>query len=346
MFRRTASIQRLIRLTALFLAFIIIAIGYLVPFVSAVSAPRDRSETVETARDRFDRGDYAAAADILRALLAQSPDDPQLHFWLGRCAYERRDFEHAGEHFHRAAELGPHVSLFHQWLGRTYGENADRAHSLSLARRAQAEYRTAVQLDPANLAARRDLEEYDIDSPWVAGGNKDEALAQVDAIAARDPVEGHLARAYYFLHAVNQPAKAEKEFLAILNENPQRLMPYFEAARHFQHDNKPAELERFIQAAASVDPSDPRLDYFRSAVLVLNANALAEAEAGLKKYIAGTPGRSDWPSHADAMEWLGRTYELQGKPHEAAAQYRSALQIDPHLKHARERLRRLENSAH
>jgi TolA-binding protein len=335
----------LIRPAALSLLLILFRTASCSLFAPCSSASRDGTATIEAARDRFDHGEYAFATEMLRALLSQSPNDPQLHYWLGRCAYEQKDFEHASEHFHRAVELDTRVSIFHQWLGRAYSENAERSHSLSLARKSKSEYGTAVQLDPANLAARRDLEEYDIDSPWIAGGNKDDALTQADAIAARDPVEGHLARAYYFLHAVNQATRAEQEFLSILEAKPHRIAPYFEAARHFQHDDKPAQLEAFIQAAASVDPSDPRLDYFHGVLLALKKSGLEVAEGDLKKYISGTPDRNDWPSHADAMEWLGRTYELQGKKADATAQYRAALQLDPRLRRARESLRRLENAS-
>lgn len=323
---------------------VLVATGFfLFAIISSVS--RGNTPTIDVVRDQFDGGAYASAVGILRTLLAQSPNDSRLYYWLGRCAYEQRDFPHAADHFHRAVDLGPQVAIFHQWLGRAYSENAERGHSLALARKAKVEYGAAVQLDPANLSARRDLEEYDIDSPWIAGGNKDEALAQAEAIAARDPVEGHLARAYYFLHAANQPANADAEFLQILKEKPQRIAPYLEAARHFQHDKKPAELEAFIQAAMAVDPTDARLDYFHAALLFLKRGPAPTAEAFLTRYIAATPDRSDWPSHADAKELLGAAYEMEGKLAEAVAQYRAALQIDPHLRVAREGLRRLDKSA-
>ena len=66
-----------------------------------------------------------------------------------------------------------------------------------MAKKVKSEFKEAVQLDPSNIAARRDLEEYCLDAPWIAGGSKDEALEQVNAIAAIDPVAGHMARALY-----------------------------------------------------------------------------------------------------------------------------------------------------
>jgi hypothetical protein len=65
----------------------------------------------------------------------------------------------------------------------------------------------------------------------------------------------------------------------------------------------------------------------------------------LKSYIASTPERSDWPSHAAAREWLGRLYESQGKRAEAAEQYRASLQLEPGRKEALARLRKLEKAS-
>ncbi len=64
----------------------------------------------------------------------------------------------------------------------------------------------------------------------------------------------------------------------------------------------------------------------------------------MKSYLASTPDRSDWPSHAAAREWLGRLYEAQGKRADAAEQYREALQLEPKRKEARTRLEKLEKS--
>jgi tetratricopeptide (TPR) repeat protein len=57
------------------------------------------------------------------------------------------------------------------------------------------------------------------------------------------------------------------------------------------------------------------------------------------------PQRSNWPFHADALEWLGRTLEAEGKRAEAMAQYREALRLDPRHKSARERLNKLEKTS-
>jgi tetratricopeptide (TPR) repeat protein len=310
----------------------------------AAAWPDQDAAELRSAQESFDTGDYASARKTLLAAIEKSAGDPEIHFWLGRCSYELFDFNTAAASFERAIQLQPKSSLYHQWLGRTYSEKADREHSLSLARKTKKEFQSAVQLDPSNISARRDLAEYEMDAPWIAGGDKDDARKQVEAIAALDPVEGSLARAMYVFHAEKKTAQAEEIYRQVLQQKPQRTEPYFEIARFFQQHGRAADLEMAIQGAAAIDASDLRLDYFRGVALFLEGNDLPGAELLLTRYISGAPQRSDWPFHADAREWLGRTLEAEGKRSEAIAQYREALRLDPKRKFAHERLSKLEKS--
>jgi tetratricopeptide (TPR) repeat protein len=207
------------------------------------------------------------------------------------------------------------------------------------------EFETAVQLNPANIDARRDLEDYEIQAPWVVGGSKDDAKAQMDAIVALDPVEGDLARAMYDDEALKKPDAAAKDYHDALAANPKKIEPYLDALAFYQKENKAPEMQAATQQASQVAPNDPRLTYYRGVALVIANNNLADAEKDLKAYLASTPERSDWPSHASAREWLGRLYEAQGKRSEAAEQYRAALQLDPDRKEAKARLQNLEKGS-
>ncbi len=304
----------------------------------------DDAAELRSAKESFDAGDYTAAKKMLQAALEKKADAAEIHFWLGRCSYELFDFNTASADFAHAIQLEPKSSVYHLWLGRADSERADREHSLSLARKVKKEFQTAVQLDPASVAARRDLLEYEIDAPWIAGGDKDDARKQVEAIAALDPIDGRLARAMYVFHAEKKPVQAEEIYKELLNLKPSSIQPYFEMARFFQHHGRPADLEQAIQGAAAVDGKDPRLEYFRGVLQFLQKKDLPGAELLLDNYVNHTPPRSNWPSHADAREWLGRTFEAEGKRMEAITQYREALRLEPKRKIARERLKELEKS--
>jgi tetratricopeptide (TPR) repeat protein len=313
---------------------------------AAVQPAPDAAAMIQTAQRQFNSGNYSGAIGTLQAAISQNANSAEAYYWLGRSYYEIRDYDNAVTAGEKSVALDAKNSVYHEWLGRIYGGKADRDRSFSYARKVKKEFETAVELNPSNVAARLDLEEYLIQAPWVVGGNKDEAAKQVEAIAAIDPVEGHLARALYDIENSKKMDLAEKEYRDVLAAKPTKIDPYFEVINFFQKQNKPADMQTAIQAAAQVSPNDPRLAYARGVALVLANNNLAEAEKNLKAYLASTPDRSDWPSHASAREWLGRLYEAQGKRSEAGEQYRAALQLDPGNKEAKSRLENLEKGSH
>jgi tetratricopeptide (TPR) repeat protein len=343
MSRRHAHIPRFslaLRIGMAMLATIVL-LGAAVESRSVMAS--DSSGAIQTAQRQFNSGNYTAAIKTLQSL-GQASANAEAQYWIGRCYYELRDYDNAISAAEKAVELDPKNSVYHQWLGTIYGGKADRDRSFSYARKVKKEFEEAVRLNPSNVEARRDLEQYDMEAPWVVGGSKDEAREQVTAIEAIDPVEGHLAHGAYELNA-KRPELAEKEYRAVLAAKPKRVEPYLDVIRFFIHENKPADVEAAIQAAAQVSPNDPRLGYYRGASRVLAGTELPRGEEYLKSYLASSPDRSDWPSHAGAREWLGRLYEAEGKRAEAAEQYRAALQLDPGQKEAKSRLEKLEKSS-
>jgi tetratricopeptide (TPR) repeat protein len=320
----------------------IVLLGAAVISPSALAS--DASGAIQAAQRQFNSGNYTAAIKTLQSL-AQAANNAEAQYWLGRSYYELHDYDNAITAGEKAVEVDPKNSVYHQWLGTIYGGKADRDRSFSYARKVKKEFEEAVRLNPSNVEARRDLEQYCMEAPWVVGGSKDEARDQVTAIEAIDPVEGHLARAAFDLDA-KKPELAEKEYREVLAAKPKRVEPYFDIINFFIHQNKPADAETTIQAAAQAGPNDSRLAYYRGVSRVLSGTDLPRGEEYLKSYLASTPDRSDWPSHAGAREWLGRLYEAEGKRAEAAEQYHAALQLDPGRKEAKSRLEKLEKSSH
>lgn len=305
----------------------------------------DATAQIQAAQRQFNAGNYSGAISTLQGAVTQNPTSAEANYWLGRCYYELKDYDNAITAAEKSVALDPKNSIFHDWLGRIYGGKADRDRSFSYARKVKKEFETAVQLNPANIEARRDLEDYEIQAPWVVGGSKDDAKAQMEAIVALDPVEGDLARAMYDDEALKKPDAAAKDYHDALAANPKKIEPYLDALAFYQTQNKASDMQAAIQQASQVAPNDPRLTYYRGVALVLANTNLADAEKDLKAYLASTPDRSDWPSHASAREWLGRLYEVQGKRSEATEQYRAALQLDPDRKDAKARLQNLEKGS-
>ena len=303
-----------------------------------LSAPQVAADTLSQAQNQFELGQYRQA----KALLEGAPDlsrDARMQYWLARVHYELRDWDKAIASAEKAVELDGSRSEYHQWLARACGEKAERSRSLFLARRVKKELEEAVRLGPSNVSARRDLVHYYLEAPWIAGGSKDKAREQIESIAALDAVQGHLARADYWREE-NKLDEVEREYRQVLQASPTSPDPYFEIADYYLDRNDAARVEQAAEQAARVNPTDSRLGFFRGVARVLSGNRAGEAEQMLRGYLQSV-SRSENPSHASALAWLGTLFERQGKRKEAATQYRAALEINPQHEGAREGLKRV-----
>jgi len=291
--------------------------------------------------NELEAGKYSETIAVLQQQASKNPNDAQAALWLARSYLDVGQYDQAVTFAERAVSLSPQCTESHFWLARSYGIKADKTRSFWLARKAKEEYQTAVQLDPDNLAARRDLMEFYLQAPWILGGSKDKAWEQVKAIASRNTMEGDLARAEYW-RDLNKPALAAQEYRKVMGAKPQHAEPYFQVADFYEAARKPDEVEAAIREASLIVPGDPRLDYYSAVAYVMKGQSLDKAEHDLKAYLVKAPPRNDFPPYAAAHDWLGRIYEMWGRNQEAIDQYRRALQLSPDNAMAHDALRRLD----
>lgn len=311
--------------------------------IAAAAGAQTGKDPLALATRQFENGDYRAAIELLSSALDENPNNAGLLHMRSRTYLEQGEFAKAVADAEHAVSEKPDNSEYRRWLGRAYGSAAEEARSFSMARKVRQAFETAVKLDPSNIHARRDLEQFYLEAPWIVGGSRSKALDQADAIARIDPVAGHLARASYWADD-KRFGEAEAEYRAVLDLHPDRIEPYLEIAGYYETRNEGAKLAAVIEQAREVEPSDARLSYFGGVALVLGNRNPGEAEDLLRHYVAAVPRRSDFPSHADAHVWLGRLHEHVGDLDAAADEYRAALAIDPHSKAARDALRRLDTT--
>ena len=334
-----------VALAAAFVCLFAAAISAFAANAAASPATGDISALLQSAQHEFNSGNYGNAISTLLSAVSQSPASAEAYYWLGRSYYEVHDYDSAVTQAEKSVSLDPKNSLYHQWLGRIYGGKADRDRSFFTARKVKKEFQMAVTLNPSNLEARRDLEQFCLDAPGIVGGSKDEAREQMDAIAAADPVAGYLARAAFDKYEKNVAA-VEHDMQQVLAAKPNRIDPDLEVADYYLSAGKAAEMQSAVQAATQINSRDQRLNYYGGVERTLAGADFSTAEMDLKAYLATTPDRSDWPSHASARDWLGRLYEAEGKRGEAAEQYRASLRLEPGNKEVQARLTKLEKEQH
>jgi tetratricopeptide (TPR) repeat protein len=310
---------------------------------SAHTARSPQTNSLADAQRLFDAGQYSQSADLLSAAAAKSPNDSQVPILLGRCYYELGDFARAIDALEHGVALAPQDSQGHDWLGRAYGRKAEQEvffTAYSLARKTRHEFQTAVDLQPSNLEAQRDLIRFDMNAPSMVGGGDDKAQHEIDALDQIDAVEGELARAEFYA-TKKRYDDADQLYQKILAD-PKRVGVALEAADYFRDRGDAAHMSEAVAAAAKLDPNDRRLGYYRGVSDVMTGQRAAEAEQLLRAYLSATPENSQMPSHSSALEWLGALYEKEGRRSEAVQEYKACLDLDPKDRAARAGLQRVE----
>jgi tetratricopeptide (TPR) repeat protein len=289
-------------------------------------------------------GRYQDLARELQSAVADQPQSALLHYWLGRSYYELRDYNRAESSLERATELEPNRSEYQDWLGKASGRKAEHANpfsAMSLARKAFHAFETAVKLAPANIEAQRDLISYLLNAPGVLGGGEAAALKQIQDLTAVQPLDGMLAHAEYFVSRKKYD-QAAAEYERILKMNVRRIGVPLEVADFYRDRGDAAHMQAAVDSAISLDPDDPRLEYYRGIAQVLGKQDYAGAEKHLRAYLQKVPESSQAPSHSSAHEWLGKLYEAQGKREQAIVEYQLALSIDSQNAGARKGLEQLQ----
>jgi tetratricopeptide (TPR) repeat protein len=306
----------------------------------AVRASQASTALGEAQRD-YNGGRYNRAVDALNSAIANSPNDASLHSLLGESYYQLREFPRAAASLERAVQLEPKNSEYHDWLGRAYGRRAEESiflSAMSLARKTHREFEIAVELDPTNFEAQRDLIRYEMNAPPTVGGGDDKAQRHIDALEKIDAIQGQLARGE-FLATKKRSAEADAIFGKILESGSDRAGVYFEVCDYYRERPNAEKMEEAIGKAEQIDPDDRRLKFYRGVLLVMGKKNPSEAEMLLKSYMATVPDNSDLPPHAAAYEWLGKLHESLGRNSEATEDYRQSLSLDPHNKTVEEELK-------
>ncbi|HYX52971.1 MAG TPA: tetratricopeptide repeat protein [Candidatus Limnocylindrales bacterium] len=292
----------------------------------------------------YHSGSYDAAADQLRARLARNANDALSNYWLGRCLFEMDDFDGAISALKRAVALEPGSSEYHQWLGRAYGRKAEKSSgfaALSVAKKCKKEFDLAVQLDPQNIKAQRDLIEFIADAPSDLGGGEERGLEQIQALSALDELQGRLALADF--HAERKKyAQSDAEYQAILESSPETTDAWLEIADYFRGRGNATRIAQAVAGAENADASDRRLSYYRGTALVLANRDFDAAEKFLQTYIDTVPENSELPSHSSAYAYLGKLSENRSQPERAIQQYTKALELNHDNRMAKQRLKALQ----
>ena len=282
----------------------------LLVFAALVLVTARAAESPQTAKGiaLYEAGDFAAAAPVFEAAVAQAPDDLDANYYLGETRIAQDDPDRAIACLEHCVALAPGDARSQVGLGDAYGMAAQKAGLFSkygLAKKCLAAYQRAVALEPANVSWRLSLLNYFIAAPSIVGGGSDRADAEVAEIMKISPVDGHRE-------------------LGILRAQ----------------DGRTDDALREFHAALALQPNDYGALYGIGKVAATTGQVLVEGRADLER--CRQMKVPDKMAPHSAVAWrLGNIDERLGQPALARADYETALREEPTFQAAADALKKL-----
>jgi tetratricopeptide (TPR) repeat protein len=326
-------------------AYRLLVIAVIWSVAGSVFAALPQTAPLDSAKQAFEKGDYAKAIEILKAAESKDPQNGDIQLLLTKSYLELDQYDAAVSSGEKAVAINPKNSEYHQWLGEAYGAKADHVSMFSaypLARKTQKEFDTAMQLDEKNFDAAQDLVEYDCTAPGVVGGGEDKAQPIIQKLMTLDPAQGHYA-AGNCRAAKKDYATADAEFTKALESKPKSAGLIYNIGDYFSQRRQADKLILVADLGESAAPADPRAKFYRAQAFILKGENLPDAEKLLREYLRVAPVRSNYPKPWQVHYWLGQLFEKQKNLAAARSEYEAALKLNAKSKAAQEALKKLGN---
>ena len=236
----------------------------------------------------------------------------------------------------------PNSAKCHQALGRLYGAAAmssGMVAGIKYASRIKDEFARAVELAPMNFDARRDLNQFYLQAPGLAGGSVRKALANCEEHAKLNPAQGKLLRAE--VHIYEKEFDNAEAILATLKQTRDevvaRTLPQAWASLGFAMigDKQAGKAQSLFERLIAFDMESAMLHFgLGRAQLEINAvdAAIASMERALKL-----------DGKLNAHYRLGIAYQTKGDKPKAIAALQQFLIYATNGKAADDAKQRIEN---
>ncbi|HEY1263626.1 MAG TPA: tetratricopeptide repeat protein [Terriglobales bacterium] len=297
----------------------------------------------DNAANLLSAGNADQAIAALQSELKTSPNNTGALNLLCRAFYALGKWDRSISAGERAVAADPNNSMYHLWLGRAYGEKADDSSIFSApgwAKKAHAEFETAVRLDPKNVAARTDLSEFFIEAPGIMGGGTDKAEAQARILEKLSPAKAHWIRAR-IAQKNKDWAGAEKEFRAAIPASNSPGSAWLDLGGFFRRTNRLEDMEKAVSQAVGAAKEEPEVLVDAAALLIRAGRDFPLATQLLRRYL-DSPSKVEEAPAFHAQYLLGTVLEKQGNKQGAAEAYSAALALAKEYSPALEGLKRVK----
>jgi tetratricopeptide (TPR) repeat protein len=311
-------------------------------------------------------GHWQQARALVQMRILEAPNDPLANYLLSQIRNAFGDHVTPQALAEKAVALDGNTAKYHRQYAEVLGVMAQHANMLQqlfLARHFRKEIDTALMLDPRDIQALRDLIEFYLLAPSIAGGDQRKAEETADRIVQIDVAEGFLAKAriaefhkqptaaeaalrqaaaaqppsYRALIALAQfylasehvsLAAAEAVARQAMLLDPGRVDAYSALAEVYVDRSDWSALDGILQEAGKEVPDDLVPQYRAAERLIAEHHDPARAERYLRAYL-GQEAEGNEPGLALAHWKLGQAMHAEGRDQAAIEEWHQSLRLDP-----------------
>lgn len=286
---------------------------------------------LQTAIDAYEQGNDEQAKTLFTVLREQ----PQAKLYLARI-WQNEDLDMAENWINKALTQDPDNPLAHFVKGSVMANQASNSSIFSAygyAKDSLKAFKKAVELAPDNVQYRYGLMQFYSQAPGIAGGDKEKALEQIEAIEELNPISGIKARLSFYRESENN-TEYERLLFKARQEYPDKADFHYMAALDLQEQQQYAQALALFEKASALASEEPDqgLDHFNALYQVGRTAVLAEdfvekGVAALQRYLQHAPDSRKLPEKYWARFRLANLMALSGDNHKAREIYLSLQTI-------------------
>jgi tetratricopeptide (TPR) repeat protein len=257
---------------------------FLISALVSVSLLAAEPPELAKARDLYRHTEYHESSKLLLALPHKDLQELQL---LGQDYFMLGDYKKATETLEKALAMGAGGADVYLWLGRAYGRRAESAGPFTApgyASHARKMLEKAVELDISNREATGDLLDFYLDAPSFLGGGMNKAEELAKRVEPVDPPESQ-----YLMAQIEDKRKrydaAEQHLRRAVELAPRQVGRLLALARHLAKHGRTKESDAVFAEAASIEPRNPGLVFYRAETYVESRRNLEDARKLLQEYV-------------------------------------------------------------
>lgn len=285
---------------------ILISLSVMTNYSFCQSSSSGSENDLTKAKELIKEKKYDESKIILQEIIGKNKKDAEPHYLLSRIFYFKNDIDNAEDEAEQAVKFASDSAEYHYWLGVCYGRDAQNASIFRqpfLAKDVKNEFQRAIELNPSHIGAHAGLAQYYLFAPGIMGGDENKAIEQANIVLKLDEIQGRIIFVQIYSHQ-KKTDQVENEF-SILEKRIGDNPKYYGFYNMYGY---------FLLNQGKVDLA---IEKFRKQV------ALA-------------------PNDANAHDSLGEGLMKKGMLKESLAEYNRALEIDPGLKNAQEKVKQIK----